>query len=109
MSGSSTFFATLAGANNRNAQGWKANAREWQDYAKNLESEVAQLKEQLAAAENRILSLNAKIIARNRLLEQETGKKDMDAVYAAFGGKVAYEAAVQKELTTELRKQVLGY
>lgn len=108
MSGGSGFFAALAGANSREASGFEAKAIKWRSYAKGLENDVASLKSQLAVAENRILDANAKIMARNRILEQATGKKDMDAVYAAFGGKGAYEAAVQKELTPELKKQVLG-
>lgn len=108
MTGGSGFFAALAGANSREASGFEAKALKWRAYAKGLENNVEELKRQLAAAQEQIVDANAKIVARNRLLERDTGLEGPDAVCAAFGGKEAYEAAVKKERTPELARAVLG-
>lgn len=105
MTGGSGFFATLAGANSREASGFEAKALKWRSYAKGLENDIETLKSQLAAAQERLVSTNAKIAARDRILERDTGLTEADAVYAAFGGKEAYEAAVQEE-ANKIRQQM---
>lgn len=107
MSDSNSFFSALAGANAREASGFEAKAIKWRNYAKSLENDVATLKSQLAAAREQIIDANAKIEARNRLLERDTGLSGAEAIYAAFGGKETYEAAVQREIA-ERNKRMLG-
>lgn len=84
MSGSSTFYATLAGANLREARGWEKKAYQWRAYARQLEQDLATWRTNATSLEKRSLELTkeisgvrneSKIVAENAAQAEAVARK----------------------------------
>lgn len=98
MSGSSTFYATLAGRNARESQGWERNAKEWRAYARQLEQDLATWRATAGDAEQRAIQLQ-------RGLNEAKTESQTVAVNAAEAEKKAGKIPFLESELESVKKQ----